>query len=352
MVRSSFRSRRIGFTLIELLVVIAIIAVLIALLLPAVQQAREAARRTQCRNNLKQIGLAFHNYHDAHNMLAPPALIGLTVSTGLVIRSGASWCTMLLPGIDQAPLYNQYNSNLSPYDPANANAVGTQLAAFVCPSTPRLDPKVSINIPAGTDLDGSEPFPATGAAFVMLGGALDYEAPSGVRSGFSNIAYNGTTYAGPREGWGTWSLRVLDIPSFSSGGKGSRLRDITDGTSNTILVNELTSRNDLFRKRTKIPTSDPEALAQSLSGSGAWADTFKGDTWIDGRLYDGTNTGSGGPCAVNCSNARTAGLYSWHDGGAHILLCDGSVRFVSENIAALTLASLITMQRGEPLGDF
>ena len=299
---------------------------------------------------LKQIGLAFHNYHDTHKMLAPPAMLGLTVSSGLVIRSGASWCTMLLPSMDQAPLYNLYNSNLSPYDTVNAAAVSTPIAAFVCPSTPRANPQVSINIPAGTNLGGG--FPATGAAFIMNGGALDYEAPSGVRSGFSTIAYTGTTYNGPREGWGTWSLRVLDMPALSSGGKGARLRDITDGTSNTILVEESASRNDLYRKRTKVAISDPEAAAQAMSGSGAWADIFKGDTWIDGRLYDGSNTGSGGPCAVNCSNARTAGLYAWHDGGAHILLCDGSVRFASENIAALTLASLITMQRGEIPGEF
>ena len=103
-----------GFTLIELLVVIAIIAVLIALLLPAVQQAREAARRSQCKNNLKQIGLAFHNYHETYNMFASPSTIGLTVSTGLVIRNGTSWCTAILPYIDQGPAYNLYNMDAGP----------------------------------------------------------------------------------------------------------------------------------------------------------------------------------------------------------------------------------------------
>src|SRR6202008_4030252 len=122
---SAVQRRARGFTLIELLVVIAIIAILIALLLPAVQQAREAARRTQCKNNMKQIGLAFHNYHDVYNRFPQPAMIGVTVSSGLIIRSGASWCTMLLPYIEQANAYNQYNSNTSPFDPVNAAAVST-----------------------------------------------------------------------------------------------------------------------------------------------------------------------------------------------------------------------------------
>jgi prepilin-type N-terminal cleavage/methylation domain-containing protein len=122
--RSTKRLKR-GFTLIELLVVIAIIAILIALLLPAVQQAREAARRTQCKNNMRQIGLAFHNYHDTHTKFPKPAMLRLTVSSGLIIRGGASWCTMLLPYIEQGNVYSLYNSSLSAYDPANAAAVKT-----------------------------------------------------------------------------------------------------------------------------------------------------------------------------------------------------------------------------------
>src|SRR5690606_12392798 len=106
----------------------------------------------------------------------------------------------------------------------------------------------------------------------------------------------------------------------SSGGKGGTLKGMTDGTSNTILVAEQAGRNQLFRRRTLVPMSDPEAIAQSMTGSGAWADTFQGDTWVDGRLYDGSNSGNGGPCAINCSNSRTAGLYSWHEGGAQVTL--------------------------------
>src|SRR5437870_4974281 len=116
--------RRLGFTLIELLVVIAIIAILIALLLPAVQQAREAARRTQCKNNLKQIGLAYHNYHDVFGQFPKCAILGIDVSTGsLRFDQSMSWGISILPYIDQAPLFNLYNSSLSEYAASNAAAV-------------------------------------------------------------------------------------------------------------------------------------------------------------------------------------------------------------------------------------
>ena len=92
-----------------------------------------------------------------------------------------------------------------------------------------------------------------------------------------------------------------------------------------------------------------------MTGSGAWADTFQGDNWVSGRLYDGTSgaaNGGGGPCAVNCSNATTAGMYSFHEGGAQVVLADGSVRFVSQNISGWTLSSMITARGGEVLGEF
>src|SRR5579872_3097234 len=130
--------KKSGFTLIELLVVIAIIAVLIALLLPAVQQAREAARRTQCRNNLKQIGLAFHNYHDAAN--AWPSGTQVTYIYGSANASTVvgmrGWGTTLLPMLDQTNVYNLYNFNIPYYAPANQTATQTYIAAFKCPSSP------------------------------------------------------------------------------------------------------------------------------------------------------------------------------------------------------------------------
>lgn len=346
--RRSYR----GFTLIELLVVIAIIAILIALLLPAVQQAREAARRTQCKNNMRQIGIAFHNYHDTHSRFPQPSMIGLTVSSGLVIRSGSSWCTMILPYIEQSTVYSQYNTASSPFDVANAAAVRTVISGFICPSVPRSNNTFTMAVPAGVDLDGGGPFPALGSPLNMVAGVLDYDTLDGVNSGFNTFAYAGQTPAAAREGWGTWSISVLDVPSFSSGGTGGNLRDFTDGTSNTILVGEVCSRTALYRKGKLVPLTDPEAQAQAVSGSGTWPDLFKGDTWVAGRLFDGTETGSGGPCAINCSNSRTAGMYSWHTGGAQVTLADGSARFISENVSAYVLASLITRAGGEITGEF
>lgn len=343
----TIRSRH-GFTLIELLVVIAIIAILIALLLPAVQQAREAARRTQCRDNLHNIGIAFHNYHDVHEQFPKPAIAGLTVTSGLNLVSGASWSTMLLPFLDQSPVYNKYNSNLGPVSPANVPATETVLDVFLCPSTPA-ETVLEYTIPAGTPLGSG--YPPTGSDWHFRGGRSDYANLSGVRGDFANLAYNGNA-GGNRAGWGTWGIIVLDYPPASDAGESTRIANITDGTSNTIQVGEVAGRNALYRGRNSISSPDPEAQAQMLTGGGAWADLFNGELWVEGRLYDGTPGADGGPCAVNCSNFRGAGLYSFHDGGAFVQLCDGSVRFINENIAAQILSGLITESKGEIIGEF
>ncbi len=204
-------------------------------------------------------------------------------------------------------------------------------------------------IPAGTGLGGG--FPPTGQNWEFRGGASDYASMNGVRGDFARAAEpNGMT--GKRHGWSTWTIAVLDLPQFSDGGEGARIRNITDGTSNTIQIGEVANRNALWRNGRKIEIPDPEAIAQSLTGGGAWADMFNGDLWVEGRLYDGTPGVDGGPCAINCSNYRGAGMYSWHTGGAQVLLCDGSSRFVSENVAQSVLASLITCAKGEVVGEF
>jgi hypothetical protein len=255
---------------------------------------------------------------------------------------------MLLPFIEQANIYNIYNSNSSPYDPMNASAVATVIPGFMCPSVPRSANTFTMTAPAGLALDPD--FPPLGATLTMTGGVLDYDTLDGVLEPFRSTAYAATPSSGAHSGWGTWSIRVMDVPSLSSGGSGGNIRDITDGTSNTILVAEVCSRTALYRKGKLVPLTDSEAQAQAIAGSGMWADLFKGDTWVSGKLFDGT--GSGGPCAINCSNFRNAGLYSWHTGGATVTLADGSARFISENIAAYTLASLITRGNGEVVGEF
>ncbi|MDB5391038.1 MAG: hypothetical protein JWM11_6684 [Planctomycetaceae bacterium] len=194
------RHRR-GFTLIELLVVIAIIAVLIALLLPAVQQAREAARRSQCRNNLKQIGVALHNYHSTFNVLPPGYVSGAAYPA---TSNGWSWCAMLLPYLDQAPLYSSINFQLPIENPANQPWLSKTLPLMLCPS----------------DQTSSGQFSITDAAnnvIISAAAASSYAATVGDDSSEADaLTGNGSFYRNSN----------------------TRFADITDGTSNTVLVGE------------------------------------------------------------------------------------------------------------------
>ena len=349
-----------GFTLIELLVVIAIIAILIALLLPAVQQAREAARRTQCKNNMKQIALAQHNYHDAHLMFAN-SYTAITVSTGIKILDLVSWPTAILPFIDQANVYNNINfkNTYNIADTATAAAFATNISSFVCPSAPVGGDLVTWNIPAGTTLAAG--FPPTGEQWDHTSGRIDYESANGIRGVYSSTAYSsaksasqGITNSGDRHGIIKWQLPIVDIPALSDLSDPSRIKDVKDGTSNTILFGELASRNRLYYGREDVtdnPIHAAEAFAQTLTGGGAWGDSWT-ENWIKGSLQDGTPGADGGMCGINCSNARGAGWYSWHPGGAHIALADGSIRYLSENVDAFTFAALITAAKGEVASRF
>jgi prepilin-type N-terminal cleavage/methylation domain-containing protein/prepilin-type processing-associated H-X9-DG protein len=325
---------RRGFTLIELLVVIAIIAILIALLLPAVQQAREAARRTQCKNNMKQLGLAFHNYHDTSRSFPFAWMVGTDLNA-------SCWGIQLLPHLDQGPLWQQYNSKVAPWgSTANRTVIATHLPVYMCPST-------------SSEEEHDYDYSGAGFPIMFRAARTDYIATTGVVSStFATIAY--ANFAGGVGGSRGGALNAcgIDPTDGTPADSVTRISYVTDGTSNTILVGERVGGNRILG-----PGGQQLSAFAALGGTngGGWGDILNGEMWVGGALFDGTPSPfspNGGPCAVNCSSARGAGLYSFHPGGAHVLLCDGAVRFVSENVSAFILAGLVTRAKGEVIGEF
>lgn len=333
------KRRRGGFTLVELLVVIAIIGILIALLLPAVQAAREAARRAQCSNNLKQIGLALHNYHDA-NKTFPFAWMVWVPSGGLGADTNAQvWGTRILPYLEQQALYDQYDSRFPAFNELaaipqvqqNLNVIQTKLAAFVCPSTPG-------GIDRVYDASLQPDYPVTYRC-----APSDYSAITGVRGQFATVAYAGWTGSGGREG--VLQFNGHDLKSLKVVLERSEIGGIKDGTSNTAVIGERVGGNQVYMKGGKL---SPASSLLGPSNGGGWGDVMNGEVWYSGTLHDGSDVPyTEGPCAVNCSNYRNGGFFSFHPGGAQFCIADGSVKFVSETVQAFTFAALTTRARGE-----
>jgi prepilin-type N-terminal cleavage/methylation domain-containing protein/prepilin-type processing-associated H-X9-DG protein len=330
------RRLRGGFTLVELLVVIAIIGILVGLLLPAVQAAREAARRMQCSNNLKQLGLAMHNYEGTFKTFPPAYFVDSRLNAQM-------WGTMILPFIEQKPLGDVYDSRVPSFDQSpslgysatatqsNLVAIQTPLETFVCPSAPGGSTGRIYNgvLPANAGGPGLPPMDLTWRC-----APSDYCVTTGVRGDFANIAYSGSA-GGNRHG----ALQ----PGGLFGTAGSRMSTITDGTSSTFLLGERIGGGDIYQDRQINPSLAPYG---GVNGGG-WGDFLNGEHWLSGSLYDGTPGPDGGPCAINCTNQRSAGFYAMHPGGCQFVMCDGSVKFVGETAAALVIASQITRQKGE-----
>lgn len=338
MVKQSFFRR--GFTLIELLVVIAIIAVLIALLLPAVQQAREAARRSQCKNNLKQMGLAMHNYHDVYNMFpmgacARPNGTGGPSGFGIDISIGAF--ASILPYLDQANLKNLYNDSI-PWE-GQSHVVGTTVVpVYLCPSS--TGNKIDSNpVLAGYTVGAPDGTVATTNYLLCKGATKEWcFAPTGSQVGMFDI-----------------NLRT-------------GFRDMTDGSSNTLCVGEGATGG-----RWKVATGAapntavtsggrvqaawiaPQPIPAGLGGLGGVSTSFWGTTVfkinrnpVIETLYDDTDLAS---CATN-ANDQTSNFRSEHVGGAQFLLGDGSVRMISESIDANTFNYLGGKADGQTVGEF
>ena len=377
------RKRTAGFTLIELLVVIAIIAILISLLLPAVQQAREAARRTQCKNNLKQIALALHNYESSHRTF-PPARFSnpAAVKPGASVVSASTWqqkfncwTVMVLPYMEQQNLYNQYNWNSRWSTPSNAAVTGTVLSAYLCPSTPDDGDRVDRN------LDLSQGGANTPAPY-----AGDYVGVTRVSADWWTFGLGVTAPTGA----GLLGVLPRNRPGQPLEAQ-CRIADISDGLSNTILLGESAGAPFAYKAgKKKIAPGDVTGAAATSTINGNNIRTGPSPTGtgnyinISGAiyLYDGTGWADVeraiGPNGSDSSGLAKTGetttgiwsnwpangiaqrvmnvnnkaeFYSFHDGGAMFAMADGSVRLINENVRSRTFVNALTRTGGEVPGE-
>lgn len=329
-----------GFTLIELLVVIAIIAILIALLLPAVQQAREAARRTQCKNNLKQLGLALHNFHDTYGRFPPGGAQDQEPFGTLATGSGwgSSWKVYILPYVDQAPIFSkwQFSGSSSGYTHAGNMALtnGLIIAAYRCPSSSMPERYAASN---------------NGGAIQMI---TSYTGTSG---GYSDT---GATNKAPfnvaqSSGYGMGSANGLIFANSQT-----KFRDCVDGTSNTFIVHE---ESDHLRDANNqpIPGSYTAITSQGPHGWTMGTGTSSVGTSYTDRTFNCSTIryrinqrGLPNSGATSHNTGRNIPMSSQHVGGAHVLMTDGAVRFLSENMNFDTLVRLASINDGDVIGEF
>jgi len=357
--------RRRGFTLIELLVVIAIIAVLIALLLPAVQAAREAARRIQCTNNIKQLGLALHNYHSVHNVFAMGCSAGAYNPPGTYwsVKQNLGPLALLLPFLEQTQVYNAINFNFGADEGFNsltgvtqATATNTSIKAFQCPSDP-------------------------------LAGAPDYQNTTNTNNYYASV---GTTMYWSQLG-STFPLYVQSVNIPSTGlftmQASYGISNCTDGTSNTIAFAEAAVGSQTGQLGQKLvgvvnvaalqqyetldaSTNLQNTLAALQACQTDWAnasaggspDTQRGDNWSHGAMAMSLFNTIAPPNLYNSSFAYCSRIGSgarsdlsnsdsWHPGGVNVTLADGSVRFVKNSINIQTWMALGTRAGGEVISS-
>ncbi len=396
---------RAGFTLIELLVVIAIIAVLISLLLPAVQAAREAARRSQCRNNLKQLALAEHNFNDINKQLTPPFINLTTTKCGSCSVLGGcpcgplanhndwnvhTWGERLLPLIEATTVYNKICQN-SPYlSPVNMTSfytggcytypnsackcacpcaastpLATAVPTFVCPSCPRNSNPFTEILTCWPKFCECKAF-ATNPHYKRLLGASDYSVIQSYNKG-TCAYYKSTVGTVIAENVNRAGVFFMDnmVSGDQDPNMNPTLEGVYDGTSTTIMFNEMAGRPDLWIRGVKYT-----AGTASIASCAPWGGTKKnkavgGGCWgcvtnaiaanANGSTYNGLTLATKTTikcCFMNCTNDRCAnGGYSFHPGACGFAFCDGSVHFLSENIGIVVFCNLITPNGRQPVTD-
>lgn len=317
---------RVGFTLIELLVVIAIIAVLIGMLLPAVQKVRDAAARSTCQNNMKQLGLGCHNFHDTAKLLPPSrSASGGFPRLGVPANAYQGWAVWLLPFIEQDNVRNIYDTKLHYGHANNATAIRTKVKVFNCPAALNEDRVAYTFTAQGFTVSNAAVTDYTVIRFVTSAlrdygiqnqGVLD---PLTIGSGFDGI--QGVQASAHSYATGT-NYRV------------HKFTDITDGLSNTLFYVECAGRPNLYRSGRLISTNSVPASA--------WADS-ENEIGLDGCVK--ATGATPGPEPMNCRNNGEP--YSFHSGGINVCRVDGSVTFIRDTIPIRIMAAMVTARAGE-----
>jgi type II secretory pathway pseudopilin PulG len=321
--------------------VIAIIGVLVALLLPAIQSAREAARLTQCKNNLRQLGIACQLYSDVHGGF--PLLYSSSNQPG--------WITQILPFFEEGNLLTRYNYGQPWFDASNASAVSQRMPVLECPTSP-VEHMYTATDPgfAGLSANALTTFTTASTDYFAIATASStttLKAPSTIPAGYFYVYPNAPTTMDLSGAFGPQSTTPVL----------RRLRQIVDGLSNTAMITEMSGRPWLYvAGGTKIlaasfPTYVSASGVDAMDnipldyGWGSWAhnNNFGLGTWsADGSMQ-------GGPCAINCSNYR--GVFSFHIPGVNATFADGSVHMLSPSIDPAVFFALVTSRGGEILSD-